>query len=438
MPLTTDNSRLERRFRDLLNRSTPLIPTETLQAFVAPFFHQRDLYTGIVQRYGSPLYLQKLDILRERGRRFKEAFQTELPEVAFYFAVKCNNHPNISRVLVEEGFGLDVSSGRELEMALTLGAGKIIFSGPGKTDQELEQAVANADRLTVMIDSAGELHRLATVANKLNRSVRCGVRICHNPAGLWRKFGIPLGDLPAFWEEASRCGSIDLAGLQFHTSWNLTPDAQTAFISELGKTVGGLSLEVRSKIRFVDIGGGYWPEQGEWLQPAATPEGTLRKALGESPGPALHHHLRAAAPIEIFARRIGAALSKELFRVLPEPCNIVLEPGRWVCNDALHLLMTVVDKKNGEIVITDAGTNAVGWERFESDYFPVLNLSRPGQTETSCLILGSLCTPHDIWGTAYFGSGIEPGDVLMIPTQGAYTYSLRQDFIKPIPQVVAL
>jgi diaminopimelate decarboxylase len=98
----------------------------------------------------------------------------------------------------------------------------------------------------------------------------------------------------------------------------------------------------------------------------------------------------------------------------------------------------VVDKKEAEMVITDAGTNAVGWERFESDYFPVLNLTRPSLTEKKCNILGSLCTPHDIWGTQYFGHGIEQGDVLMIPTQGAYTYSLRQDFIKPLPKVVAI
>jgi diaminopimelate decarboxylase len=58
--------------------------------------------------------------------------------------------------------------------------------------------------------------------------------------------------------------------------------------------------------------------------------------------------------------------------------------------------------------------------------------------ERPCHILGSLCTPHDIWGTAYFGSCIETGDVLMIPTQGAYTYSLRQHFIKPLPKVVSL
>ena len=112
-----------------------------------------------------------------------------------------------------------------------------------------------------------------------------------------------------------------------------------------------------------------------------------------------------------------------------------MEPGRWICNDAMHLLMTVVDKKEEDLVITDAGTNTVGWERFENDYFPVINLSRPALVEKKCNVLGSLCTPHDVWGYAYWGEDIKVGDILMIPTQGAYTYSLRQNFIKPLPQV---
>jgi len=100
--------------------------------------------------------------------------------------------------------------------------------------------------------------------------------------------------------------------------------------------------------------------------------------------------------------------------------------------------LTVVDKKASDLVITDAGTNAIGWERFETDYFPVINLSRPDLIESECNILGSLCTPHDVWGYAYWGKDIQPGDILLIPTQGAYTYSLRQEFIKPLPTVVTL
>jgi diaminopimelate decarboxylase len=104
----------------------------------------------------------------------------------------------------------------------------------------------------------------------------------------------------------------------------------------------------------------------------------------------------------------------------------------------MHILIQVIDKKMPDMVITDAGTNAVGWERFETDYFPVLNLTRPGLTEKPCRILGSLCTPHDAWGYSFFGTDIQEGDILMIPFQGAYTYSLRQSFIKPLPETILL
>jgi diaminopimelate decarboxylase len=60
---------------------------------------------------------------------------------------------------------------------------------------------------------------------------------------------------------------------------------------------------------------------------------------------------------------------------------------------------------------------------------------RPSTRERPCRIFGSLCTPHDIFGFSYFGDGLEPGDRLLIPCQGAYTYSLAQNFIKPAPPV---
>jgi diaminopimelate decarboxylase len=58
--------------------------------------------------------------------------------------------------------------------------------------------------------------------------------------------------------------------------------------------------------------------------------------------------------------------------------------------------------------------------------------------EKPCNICGSLCTPHDLFGFSYFGEDLRIGDVLFIPCQGAYTYSLKQDFIKPTPKVVIL
>jgi diaminopimelate decarboxylase len=418
----------------ILSEPVPELSPDALQAFVAPYFEHRRHYLDAVQTHGSPLYFLDTAALKTKAVRLKAAFDQVFSSVGYYYAVKSNNHPDVARTLLACGFGLDVSSGLELETALELGARQIVFSGPGKAGHELLLAVMHADKVVVLMDSPGELERLAAVAARLKQTVRCGVRLTVNPNGLWRKFGIPLDTLADFCRAADQHPYIRLTGLQFHASWNLSPQTQIAFIEKLGKTMGKLPPPYQKAVEFVDIGGGYWPEQGEWLHPDATPAGRVDAALGHPPEHPRPHHCLPAAAIETFAEQLGAAVRKHLFSVIP--CRICIEPGRWLSHEAMHLLVTVVDKKAPDLVITDAGTNAVGWERFENDYFPVLNLTRPALTETPCHILGSLCTPHDVWGYFYLGAAIEAGDILMIPTQGAYTYSLRQNFIKPLPKVV--
>lgn len=419
-----------------LGRALPPLPEDSLRAFVAHHFGRAPVYTDALRKHPPPVYLLETEVLAERARRFMRAFRSVLPDTAFYYAMKSNNHPAVAAHLLKQGFGLDVSGGPELATALGLGAQEIIFSGPGKTDAELEMAVRHADRVVVLMDSAGERERLERAAASRGTVVRAGVRLTPNPDGLWRKFGIPLEALPEFCIAARGCPHLRLEGLQFHTSWNLSPDAQAAFIERLGRVLRGLAGEILKEIRFIDIGGGYWPEQGEWLHPGGTPEGLIRKALGQTVAAAAPRYRMPSMPIEGFADALGPAIERHLRAAAP--CRICFEPGRWLVNDAMHILISVVDKKAPDLVITDAGTNAVGWERYETDYFPVLNLTRPALTEHPCHILGSLCTPHDVWGYAYWGEGIEPGDRLLIPTQGAYTYSLRQEFIKPLPEMVVV
>ncbi len=419
-----------------LDPATPFLPHDELIGFVKKYVNRRKYFLEVLNHHTPPIYILDSYALLERAKQFKKAFTFTLPNAAFYFAVKSNNHPEISRRLIRSGFGLDVSSGMELQMALEQGAKDIVYSGPGKTEMELDLAARNSGCVTVLLDSFGELHRLERVASSFNVQVRAGVRLTTNPNGLWRKFGIPAEQLMAFRTAAQACKHIVLKGIQFHTSWNLSADAQVDFIRSLGKLFSSVPAGIRRQLEFIDIGGGYWPEQGEWLQPAGTPEGMLKKAGREDViSPNIHYRL-PAEKLDPFAKKIGKAIKDHLSPLMD--LKICLEPGRWICHDAMHLLMTVVDKKAEDLIITDAGTNAIGWERFETDYFPVLNLNRPAFSERPCLILGSLCTPHDVWGYSYFGKEICEGDVLMIPCQGAYTYSLRQNFIKPVPEVVIM
>jgi len=427
---------LLKKAAEVLQQPNSVLNYDELAAFVGTFLKRADAFVETAHRHGSPLYVFEERALLERAAQFAAAFKETLGDIRIFYAVKSNNHPVLVSSLVRSGLGLDVSSGLELELALRCSCPDIIFSGPGKTDKELQLAVRHSNHVTVLIDSFGELDRLEKAAAELQTQINAGVRLTTDDRGLWRKFGIPLARLDGFMQKAIGCSHVLLGGLQFHTSWNLDPGQQVDFIARLGESLQNLAQNRRELIKFIDIGGGYWPPQGEWLQWAGTSKGRLHQALLNTSFPSTEHYKLSSSSITTFATKIGAAVQRHVAPYVD--CIFYAEPGRWLCNDALHILLTVVDKKSEDLVITDGGTNIIGWERFETDYFPVINLSRPSKSEHKCFILGSLCTPHDVWGYGYFGKGIEAGDLLLIPNQGAYTYSLRQEFIKPLPEVVAL
>jgi diaminopimelate decarboxylase len=412
-----------------------LLPKEEIKRFVRGYFKNRDKYTRATDREGTPLYILEPDVLIRRATEFRRAFTDKLDECGFYFAVKSNNHPMVSETVLKSGFGLDVSSGNELKTALTLGAEDIIFTGPGKSTGELNLAVENHKKVTILLDSFSELHAVEKIAASKRAAIRAGVRLATNNAGLWRKFGIALDDLLLFFEQAGNCPHVNMQGLQFHTSWNLSPKAQSDFIGLLGKKLAAYPAYIRETIQFIDVGGGYWPRQGEWLHADSTEKCTNKKKRYATDSPCAHYY-HPAASIETFAEEISRAIHGSLDFLFP--CSIRFEPGRWICNDSMHLMMSITDKKAPDLVITDAGMNAIGWERFETDYFPILNLTRPSLDEKPCNICGSLCTPDDNFGFSYFGEDICIGDILLIPCQGAYTYSLRQEFIKSVPRVIVV
>jgi diaminopimelate decarboxylase len=427
---------LLKRAAEILRQQSPPLDRRELKAFINAFLHRREVFLEINRRHGSPLYIVDEPALIDRARQFGDAFRREIPGINLFYALKSNHHPAIASRLVGAGMGLDVSSGVELKTALAIDGAPIIFSGPGKTLPELALATAHADRVTVLIDSFGELAHLEQVAADAGVIMKAGVRLTIDEHGLWRKFGIPLSDIDHFLNEADGCRHVEVRGLQFHSSWNMNPDNQIAFIARVGAMLDELPPARRAQITFIDIGGGYWPMAGEWLQAAGTPEGRLRQLLAPEIAHTAGPYRYPSTPIEDFAQRLGQAVRSELLSRVD--CTIYAEPGRWLCHDAMHILLTVIDKKGDDLVITDGATNAIGWERFETDYFPVINLSRPDPEERSCLVLGSLCTPHDVWGYGYYGQDIRAGDILLVPSQGAYTYSLRQNFIKPLPETVVL
>lgn len=420
----------------LKNRERPL-PPSLLSAYVRSMLEKRDVLLASARQFRTPQYVFDDPALTRSLASFHRIFSRHLERFRIFYAVKSNALPALCRSVSDKGHGLDVSSGLELSLALSLGCTQIVFSGPGKTDQELALAVRNRERVTLLIDSAGELARVSKLVQESgtgNTPLRVGFRLTGSHHGVWGKFGVPPERLGALFAEALSVNGLAPQGIQFHTSWNLGPEAQVRMIETVGDCVRRIPRAIRAHLKFLDIGGGYWPERGEWLNPENTWKGRLVQLLNPEFRFKPVHFYRPAQPLDGFARQISRSLHGQ-----GEPLSgieVFMEPGRWISTPAMHVLLTVIDKKDDSVIIADGGINLLGWERPLSEYIPLINLTRPSLREFPVNVFGPLCTPLDIWGRSLLGNGVETGDVLLVPDQGSYTFSLRQSFIKPVGRVV--
>ncbi|MDA0748104.1 MAG: alanine racemase, partial [bacterium] len=428
------------RIQTLLDADDAPLYKGQLHGLVQQVFDNRETYLEAARAFGTPQYLVEESRLCDQVQRFNNAFQRPGRIVRTHYAFKANPSLCIVQALQRAGLSADASSGLELELALRCGFDRIVLSGPAKTDDELRLALHNADRVTVHLDSFRELDRLEALAAEMKTHIRAGVRLNTQGHGLWTKFGIPLNRLPDFVQHAQTLQHVQLGGIQFHLSWNRNANGYKETLAALRPF-----LEANSPAggwTFIDIGGGYYPEDDEAAYPWLTPKGRLQSLLGEIPaeGPPpdwdMEYLLHPVMPIETMAQEVLDAFDACTTKL--GNIELWLEPGRYMVNQTVQLMLSVIDVKGDELAITDGGTNLFGWERLESEHCPLINLTHPSDTQRPFRVYGSLCTPHDLWGYTCYGSTLLPGDVLLLPAQGSYVQTLAQRFIKPICQTVFL
>ena len=427
-------------FQTLLDHEPEGLHRGELTALVRESIKKRDIYMRAVECFGTPQYLLDEPRLFNQITRFQQAFDSANHLVRTHYAFKSNPSLCAVQAICRAGISADVSSGLELELALQCGFEHIVLSGPAKTDAELTLALENSERVTVHLDSFRELERLEYLAAQMGRNIDVGIRLNTQGHGLWTKFGIPMQALPKLVQCAEEASHVFLRGVQFHLSWNRNSSGYLHTLSDLGAVLSAHAPQ--GGWQFVDIGGGYYPEDDEAVYPWLTDRGRLLSLLNAAPadGPPedwdLQYLLHTVQPIESMATDILNGFAK----FVRSSCDVDLwlEPGRYLVNPAVHLLLGVVDVKHVDVAITDGGTNLLGWERLESEHCPLINLTHPAHTQRAARVYGSLCTPHDLWGYAYYGSELQEGDVLMLPAQGSYVQTLAQRFIKPICQTIVL
>ena len=433
-------STIKKDFNTILKEDTAYIKGD-LKHLAKYFFKRQDKFIRLAKENKSPFYIFDQKEFDIAINNFAKTFTRYIPRLKIYYAMKSNPHPYLLTRIVKVGHNIDVSSGRELAIAAKLKPRSILFTGPGKTEDELQLALKHTDRVILNIDSFTELSRIGRLAAKHKRKISAGIRIFTPLHGLWSKFGIPLNDLSTFWKEAQKYPYIDLQGIQVHMSWSDNAEPYIKVIKEISKYLMlNFSKTHRASIKFLDLGGGFMPYKTEGIHPWSTKQGAVINAIAKASNKQIDfsdsYYFEKTATLEEYAKSISNAVNTYIAPNLS--CDIFVEPGRILSSYAMHILLKVADVKSTKKIITDGGINIIGWEKFEEYYAPVLNLTHPSTTEIPCTIFGSLCTPDDIWGYSCFASKMETDDILLIPYQGAYTYTFRQEFIKSLPNVVKL
>ena len=311
----------------------------------------------IAEKAGTPTYVYNLRVIRERYRALDAALAPVPHRICF--AVKANGNLAVLRTLAELGAGADIVSGGELRRALAAGfpAERVVFSGVGKSDAELEAAVA-AGVGHIHVESTAELAALARIAEGQQRSLNLGIRVnpdvtadTHPYIATGRggiKFGVPFDQVVPLARDIASHRLLTLDTLAMHIgSQILDARPYREGVARLLELVGACRAAGITSIGSLDIGGG------------------------------LGIRYRDEAPLEP-----AALLDAVLPAVRTSGLALALEPGRHLTGPAGILLTEVLSRKHSggkDLAIVDAGMNDLVRPSHYSAYHEIVELEASGR-----------------------------------------------------------
>lgn len=386
----------------------------------------------LIARHGSPLYVYDADVLRARAAALRAAMPATV-EIAF--ACKANSSPAVLSTLASADLGADVASGGELRAVLRAGfePGRVVFTGPGKTDAELAAALAarvgaltieSLEELEVVIELTGAAHvgqglmlRLATGGDAE------GLPIISAPGNV--KFG--LSDTEAD-EAVSRLrsagalapqGPFSLRGFHAFGASNVRdPAVLVAAATDLARRAERIAERHGLQLELLDAGGGLGI-------PYADDE----------------------EPLDIAA--LGAGLAAEVSSWTQRPAlrsaRYLLEPGRWLAGPAGAYVcgITRTKERGGRIVaISDGGIHHLLRPRLVGQDHRVVPVGAAATRAPDGRIdlVGPLCTGIDILASDVAGPRPRAGDLFAVLDAGAYGFSESMPLFltHPIPAEVII
>ena len=364
---------------------------------------------SIVARAGTPLYIYSARAVSEAYRAIDTAFAS-YPH-AIHYAMKANSTLAIVRLLRALGSRADANSGGEIQVAERAGftPQEIVFTGVGKTREELEFAVGRGVG-TINAESAGELDRIAEVARALGRTARVALRV--NPdidakshpnisTGLrTNKFGVPLQEARTIYGDRRSLGGLTFVGLHVHIGSQITTLDP---LRRAANVLVSLALELKAdgfELEHVDLGGG----------------------LGIAyDGKAIINPADYAAAVSPELRRSG----------LP----VVLEPGRAVVGHSGALISRIVDTKRfpdpgaeaqgataagRQFAVLDAGMGELIRPAMYGSYHNIVPVQPRGGAEAPWDVVGPICESSDVFARDRMLPPLEVNDLVALLDAGAY------------------
>ena len=371
--------------------------------------------SAIAEAEGTPVYVYSAATLRHRYRELDAAFGG-YPH-AIHYAFKANSTRALVAELKALGSCVDAVSMWEVEVALAVGfePRQIVFDGVGKSDTELQHAVA-LDVKAVNVESHGELQRVETIADRMGKLARVAIRVNpdidakshpHISTGLKvNKFGIPIDDVLALLPSFKERRATRLVALHVHVGSQITsmdPIRGAALkLAELAHDAqhAGVALE------YLDAGGG------------------LGISYDGGPVPSFHDYASAF---------VDAIRSTRL--------PIVVEPGRSIVGPAGALVARVLDLKprtaTSEFAVIDAGMT----ELMRPALYNAFHLNEPIDARIGGLkqyeIVGPVCESGDVVGRDRMLTPLGVGDLVAICDAGAYGAVMASNYNRrPMPAEV--
>lgn len=374
-------------------------------------------YKILATKYGTPLYIYDFDYIKSRYLALKNAFSARKSLICF--AVKANSNLSVLKFLANLGSGFDCVSIGEVRRALLAGANayKIIFSGVGKKDEELKEALQN-NILMINLESPAEMLRLENIAKELKKQARISIRVNPNvdakthpyiSTGLnENKFGVEISEAKKMYLYAKKSEWLQPYGIHFHIGSQLT---DLAPIIEAANIVSNIMSELKAleiDIKFFDVGGGigvvYENENEIPLYDYA--QGILGALKGQDV-------TVICEPGRFLTANAGVFLTKVLYQKLNSKKRFVIVDGAM--NDLIrpslynaHHGISVVSKQNGEI----------------SNENSVQNLNEISKAD----VVGPICESSDFLAKNVDLPELKNGDLLLVKSAGAYGFSMSSNY----------